>query len=226
MTQTQRKRGSLAPAATGFALAVALLAGFAAGTPARAQDAALYDAAPPPNSAFVRFIDARGQGNLQVGIGEKSVTVPATAVSPYVVVPAGEQDLNLSTNSGKVAVAAGKYYTVALFVDGATTPTLIEDPVLDNPAKSGVYLYNFSDVGPIKLYAPKPKVAVIDNVAKGASGFKVVNAVTVDFEVVNGDKPLASLGALALKRRSSTSVVVTGKGDAAKAVAVENTTQP
>jgi len=206
-----------------LALIAATLTGVAV---SNAQDAALYDAAPPPNSAFVRFIDARGQGNLQVGIGEKSVTVPANGVSAYVVVPAGEQDLNLSTQSGKVAVAAGKYYTVALFLDGATTPTLLEDKVLDNPAKSGVYLYNFTDFETIKLYAPKPKVAVIDNVGKGTSGFKVVNAVTVDFDVMAGDKAVTSLGATTLKRRSSTSVVVTGKGDQAKAIILENTTQP
>lgn len=206
-----------------LALIVGTLTGVAV---SHAQDAALYDPAPPPNSAFVRFIDARGQGNLQVGIGEKSVTVPANGVSAYVVVPAGEQDLNLSTQSGKVAVAAGKYYTVALFLDGATTPTLIEDPVLDNPAKSGVYLYNFSDIEAIKLYAPKPKVAVIDNVGKGTSGFKVVNAVTVDFDVMAGDKAVTNLGSTTLKRRSSTSVVVTGKGDQAKAIILENTTQP
>src|SRR5438552_5609861 len=101
-------------------LALGLTAAQAAG------DDALYDPAPPPNSAFVRVIDARGQGNLTVNVGQAQVAVPPSGVSPYIVVPQGEQDVTLSTASSKVNLAAGKYYTIAFYVDGATAPKLME----------------------------------------------------------------------------------------------------
>jgi alginate O-acetyltransferase complex protein AlgF len=194
-------------------------------TGAEAQDAALYDPAPPPNSSFVRIIDARGEGNLQATIGNVSVTVPETGVSPYVVVPAGEQDVTLSSDAGKVTVDAGKYYTIAFFVGGSPAPALLEDEVLDNPAKSGVYLYNFSDEPSVKLFAPQPNVAVVDDIKPGASAFRAVNAVTVDLAVMAGDQTVASFDKLALKRRSAMSFVVFGAGEApATAVAVVNET--
>lgn len=200
-----------------------LALGFTAAEAAGADDA-LYDPAPPPNSAFVRVIDARGEGNLQVTVGDAAVTVPASGVSPYVVVPQGEQDVALSTQSGKVTLAAGKYYTIALYVGGSTEPKLIEDEILTNPAKSGIYVYNFSDAPTVKLYAPKPKVAVVDNLKPGVSAFKSVNAVTVDLALMEGDKTLADFDQLALKRRTGLTFVVFGAGEAKKAIAVPNET--
>jgi len=202
------------------------LAGLAIGSAAAhaAGDEALYDPAPPPNSAFVRVIDARGQGNMQVSIGQSAVTVPASGVSPYIVVPQGEQDVALSTQSSKVNLAAGKYYTVALFLEGATQPTLLEDQILTNPAKSGVYVYNFSDAPSVKLYAPQPKVAVVENLQPGKSAFKSVNAVTVQLALMDGDKTLSDFGQINLKRRAGLTFVVFGNGGAKKAIAVPNET--
>ena len=189
-----------------------------------AGDEALYDPAPPPNSAFVRVIDARGQGNMQVTVGQAAVTVPATGVSPYIIVPQGEQDVALSTQSSKVNLSAGKYYTIALFLNGSTQPTLLEDQILTNPAKSGVYVYNFSDASSLKLYAPQPKVAVVENLKPGTSAFKSVNAVTVQLAVMDGDKTLSDFGQVNLKRRTGLTFVVFGTGDAKKAIAVPNQT--
>jgi alginate O-acetyltransferase complex protein AlgF len=189
-----------------------------------AGDEALYDPAPPPDSAFVRVIDARGQGNLQVTVGDEAIAVPATGVSPYVVIPQGEEDVALSTSTSKVTLAAGKYYTIALFVGGATEPTLLEDEILANPAKSGIYVYNFSDAPSITLYAPKPKVAVVDNLKPGTSAFKSVNAVTVDLALMSGDKVVAQFDQLGLKRRTGVTFVAFGAGDAKKGVMVPNET--
>lgn len=202
------------------ALAVTMLAWSGA---MAADDEALYDPAPPPDSAFVRVIDARGEGNFQATIGDASVTVPETGVSAYVVVPAGTQDIALSSDAGQLSFDSGKYYTVAFFVGGAATPVLLEDAILTNPAKSGVYVYNFSDVPGVTLFAPEPNVAVVEGVAPGASAFRAVNAVTVDLEITAGEETLASFAQHALKRRSATSFVVFG-GDSPRAVAVLNET--
>lgn len=207
--------------ARGLVVAAALLVTDAA---LAAGDDALYNPAPPPNSAFVRVIDARGQGNLAVSVGQAQITVPQTGVSAYVVVPQGEQDVALSTTSSKVTLTAGKYYTLAFYIDGATTPKLLEDEILTNPAKSGVYVYNFSDAASVKLYAPQPKVAVVDNLKPGSSAFKSVNAVTVDLAVMDGEKKVADFNQLALKRRTGLTFLVFGAGDGKKAIAVPNET--
>jgi alginate O-acetyltransferase complex protein AlgF len=203
------------------------LATFALGYSTAAQaagDEGLYDPAPPPNSAFVRVIDARGQGNLQVTVGEAAIAVPATGISPYVVIPAGEQDVSLSTESKKLSLAAGKYYTIALFVGGSTEPTLLEDEILSNPAKSGIYVYNFSDAPSVKLFAPKPNAVVVDNLKPGSSAFKSVNAVTIDLALMDGPTKVADFNQLALKRRTGLTFVVFGSGAAKKGVAVPNQT--
>ncbi len=49
---------------------------------------------------------------------------------------------------------AGKFYTVALFAAGASGPLLLEDMVIANPAKSGVYLYNFGSAEATPLRPP------------------------------------------------------------------------
>lgn len=202
-------------------LAAAILAWAA---PVWADDSALYDPAPPPNSAFVRVIDARGKGEMQASVGEVAVTVPKSGISPYIVVPAGEQPVALSTDAGKVTLAAGKYYTIAFFVAGSPEPKLIEDELLTNPAKSGVYVYNFSDAATIALFAPQPKANVIGDLAPGLSAFRSVNAVTVDLALLAGSETVATFEKVALKRRSGMTFVVFGAAGARSGVAVANET--
>ncbi len=74
----------------------------AAAAPAFAEgDNALYDAPPPPNSAFVRLIDARGAGGLSATLGDKAVTLDG-AVSGYAIVPAGTLKVSAGEAAGDV----------------------------------------------------------------------------------------------------------------------------
>jgi alginate O-acetyltransferase complex protein AlgF len=186
----------------------------AAATPAFAEgDAGLYDAPPPPNSAFLRIIDARGTTGLAATLGDKAVTLTDSAISGYAIVPAGTVKIAAGEAAGDVTIEAGKFYTVALFAAGAASPLLLEDKVIANPAKSGVYLYNFGSAE-ATLFAPKQKVAVIEKVAPGTSGFREINAVTLDLEVRSGEAVSAVPGVV-LKRRAGTSFVVFADGKVA-----------
>ena len=164
--------------------------GFAIGCSTAAQaagDEALYDPAPPPNSAFVRVIDARGQGNLQVTVGDAAIAVPATGVSPYVVDPAGRAGRRPVDPSKQGDAGSGQVLHDRALRRRGTEPTLLEDEILSNPAKSGVYVYNFSDAPSVKLYAPKPEGRSSSTTSsRAASAFKSVNAVTVDLALMDG----------------------------------------
>jgi Alginate O-acetyl transferase AlgF len=194
-------------------LASVALLGFA--LPASANDAALYDAPPPPNSAFVRLIDARGTTGLEASLGEKAVTLSQSAVSGYTIAPAGILNVVAGDVGGEVTIEAGKFYTIALFANGSPAPLLLEDKVIGNPAKSGVYLYNFS-AEHATLFAPKQKVAVIENIAAASSGFREINAVTLDLDIKAG-AVATSLKDIALKRREGTSIVLFSDGKVAAA---------
>ena len=177
----------------------------AAAFPAFANDDGLYDAPPPPNSAFVRIIDASGTGNIIVSLGDVSVTVPVSAVSGYAIVPAGKLPVTLGEATAEVEVAAGKFYSIAVF--SAAAPTVMEDVAIANPAKAGIYFYNLAKEGNATLFAPKQNVAVIDTVAAGKTGFRDINAVTLDLEVRTSGAPTL-MKDVALKRRAGLTIVV------------------
>ncbi len=183
-------------------------------------DDGLYDAPPPPNSAFVRLIDVSGRGNLAVMVGGKSVTVPETAVSGYAIVPAGKIAVVVGENTGEVDAASGKFYTLA--VSESAAPVMMEDAPIANPAKAGIYFYNFSSVGAATLFATKQNVAVIENIATGAAGFRDINAVTLDLEVRGAGEPGALKGVV-LQRRTGLTIAVF---DGGKISQVENAVLP
>jgi alginate O-acetyltransferase complex protein AlgF len=190
-------------------------------TPAFAggADDGLYDAPPPPNSAFVRVIDASGAGNITVTLGGKSVAVNETAISGYAIVPAGKVAVAAGEAAGEVEVASGKFYTVAV---GGAAPALMEDAAIANPAKAGIYFYNFAAAGAATLFATKQNVAVIENIEAGKGGFRDINAVTLDLEV-RGAAGNSLLKDVALKRRVGLTIVAFEGG---KVIQTENAVLP
>ena len=83
--------------------------------------------------------------------------------------------------SGSITVEPGKAYSIV--VRGRAAPvTPLQDPIEANPDKSAVYLYNLTSMDGVELFAPKPNVAIVQSVPSGKSGFRSVNAVSVDTE--------------------------------------------
>lgn len=173
---------------------------------ASAQDAGLYDAPPPPDSAFVRIIRAAGS-ETTAQIGATTITLQS-AISPYAVVKGGEVGLTLGTGTYSVMLEKARFYTVAL-ADGVE-PVIFEDAPIDNPAKSAVYLYNLGS-GDASLVAPKQNAEVIGVTASGKSGHRMINAVTLDLDVVANGKA-TTVKDVVLERRNGTSLVVLPDG--------------
>ena len=204
--------------ATRFALAAALLAAPAAAT---AQEA-LYDPAPPKDSAFVRFVDAGRTGAAGTLAGGE-MDVSGDGVSDFVVVPAGTHEAALGETAGSVSLEAGHYYTVVFNEAGAAGPEVIRDDVLTNPAKAGLHFYNLSGEDGLSLTAPKQNVAIFEDVGAGEMKFRPVGAVDVDLAVVSAGGTVADVGSVRLERRAAKSVMVMASAGGLTAVVVDNT---
>ncbi len=201
----------------------AAVAALAASAPALAQEA-LYDPAPPPDSAFVRFVDA-ARTAASGSLGGTELDVSGDGVSSFVVVPAGEHAVALGDAGGNARFEAGHYYTVVFNEAGATGPDVIRDDVLTNPAKAGLHFYNLSARPGLALTAPKQKVAIFENVGPGEMAFRPVGAVEVDLAVEAGGETLADVGSVRLERRTAKSVIVMAESDGLTAVVVDNTVE-
>jgi hypothetical protein len=199
-----------------------LLAAFGAtlATAAFANETELYDAPPPPNSAFIRVIDAAGVGGMSVTVAEKAIALDDKAVSGYAIIPAGTIAVSGGSTTGTVEAVSGKFYT--LVVSAGSAPILIEDAPIANPAKAGIYFYNFATTGAATLFAPKQNVAVIADIESGKSGFRDINAVTLDLEV-RGPAGNNLIAGVALERRVGLTIVAFEGG---KVVQIQNTVLP
>ena len=108
--------------------------------------------------------------------------------------------------SGSITVEPGKAYSIV--VRGRAAPvTPLQDPIEANPDKSAVYLYNLTSMDGVELFAPKPNVAIVQSVPSGKSGFRSVNAVSVD-EVRVGGNTVEKLPSQTFRRRSGQTYVV------------------
>jgi alginate O-acetyltransferase complex protein AlgF len=186
-------------------------------------DGALYDPAPPPNSAFLRIMSAAPTVVADGKIGGNPVDLGEVNVSAFVVVPGGKSAVEAGGKSGEVDCPSGKYCSAVFDLAGAAGPALIVDQVLDNPAKSGLHFYNLTDQAALTLFAPDQGVALFEGVPSGGMKFRQVGAVTVNLTVKAGDSEIAKIDGAALKRRTGHSVIVRGASGSVTAAIVENT---
>jgi alginate O-acetyltransferase complex protein AlgF len=205
--------------------ALALAAALAALLPVTAvAQEALYDPAPPPNSAFVRFVDA-ARASASGSVDGTELDVSGDGVSSFVVVPAGAHRVALGSTSGEATFDAGNYYTVVFNEAGASGPAIIRDDVLTNPAKAGLHFYNLSGKPGLSLTAPKQNVAIFEQVGPGEMKFRPVGAVDVDLAVTAAGETLADVGSVKLERRAAKSVIVLASADGVETVVVDNTVE-
>ncbi|WP_181702170.1 alginate O-acetyltransferase AlgF [Chthonobacter albigriseus] len=203
-------------------LAATILA--AAPVAALAQDAGLYDPAPPADSAFVRFVDASLKGDGTGSVDGAPLDLSGDGVSSFVVVKSGEHSVTYGDATASAAFDAGNYYTV-VFNEAGQGPVVIKDEVLTNPAKAGLHFYNLTGEAGLSLAAPKQKVAIFENVGPGEMKFRPVGAVDVDLAVESGGKTVVDVGSVKLERRAAKSVLVVASAAGPKAVVVDNTVE-
>lgn len=177
---------------------------------AHAVDEALYDPAPPADSAFVRLINASGEKTVSGLIG--SITFKEVAdVSPYMVLKAGKYDLSVGKAKQSVEVKAGTSYTFAYSKDGDKEALAsFEDAAMDDPSKAMIYFYNLSDKE-ANLRAPNFNTDIVSKVAAGTSQSKALNALTVDVALTVDNNDVKTFPGIELKRRNGYSFVLTGK---------------
>ena len=199
-----------------------LIALLAAPISASAQTRSVYGPEVPGSSAFVRVVNALpAVPSLALELGATEFApLPFAGVSPYRPVTPDIYQVEAGGSAAEIIPKSGTYYTV---VCGPKGITVLEDPAHVDPARAQVFLYNMSSLPALDLKTADGKTAVISGVRPGASGVKVVNAVSVSLAVWNGATRVGAVGDLGLARGSSFSVFVLTSGSALRVIAVKAT---
>jgi Alginate O-acetyl transferase AlgF len=188
-------------------------------TAALAQDAGLYDDIASPDASFVRVIvPPNGVAMVQT----TSFDALDTGLSPYVVVDQpGEVQISAGVDETTATVEAGKFYTYIVGEGGAGE--LMTDKITRSPGQADVAFYNLSDVPTVDLYVPAAKAVAIPGVAAGKGDAVALKApLSIDFELRDGDKVLATVAAVDLKRREGVTIVLRGTGGTYTAFSAAN----
>jgi alginate O-acetyltransferase complex protein AlgF len=183
-----------------IALALAATVASAAlnGGVAAAADGRLYPSGPPNGVAYLRFVNLTPKEITIVSPAAK-IAIPADAehrVREFDPVPpgtalTGTAELGAATKPIDLTLKANEFATVVVSADGADTIalTVFRDAPTDfNALKSSLALFN-ADKGcaQAQLVAGDNHMAVIPDVAPGASGRRLVNPVDAQLAVDCGD---------------------------------------
>lgn len=173
---------------------------------ARAGDEGLYPDAPPPGSAFVRFVNTGASASIPITVASKSYgAAPRGSVTRYIPTPHGSTQLDFGSASSEESLAEGKHYC-AMLAEGKLT--LLEEPVGSNPLKAQIILINASGMKDVSLKTNDGVRSVVDAIGPRALGARAVNAVKVSFAVYAGDKKINDLEARNLERGGTYAIVV------------------
>ncbi len=188
-----------------FSTIAATLLSLVVMAPAHASDAALYAPEPPENAAFVRVINGTASPLETLALGGIAFTnVEANTISPYQIVPEGSY---ASPKDAAVSwdVQPQKYYVLTM---SSAATTLVEEPGIENQAKSQVYFYNLTSKT-AALHAPKFKADIVGDVEAGTQSSKAINALTIDISARVDGADIETFQAVELQRRIGTTFVVT-----------------
>jgi alginate O-acetyltransferase complex protein AlgF len=169
----------------------AQLAFAAVAMPAAAQTSGLlYDPQPPPNSAYVRVINAAPDATVDVSVdGRARLSGLATGdASDYLVLPAGKRVLSIAARGNPapadvaVDVVAGRALTIAFHsVRAGSQPWIFEDKANTNKLKAVVAVYNLVEKGSaIDVLTADGATKVFSSVAPGSSSGLSVNPIKVE----------------------------------------------
>jgi alginate O-acetyltransferase complex protein AlgF len=200
-----------------FTILSMVLAAFSA----YANDAELYDPAPPADAAFVRVINAMEGKEVKASIGATNFGKYQTAaISNYRILKAGDYDVTFGDIKQSVTINAGNYQTVVL--NNAGNILVFNDELLENPTKARVYFYNLSDAANASVIAPEHGAAVVENIAPDNTASRAMNALKVTLQVKAGASAVQDFADVQLKRRIGTSFLLTGKEGGYNAIMIKN----
>lgn len=184
---------------------------------ARADDnAALYDDALPADAGFVRLLNlAAAPAELRVPAHALSQAVGGTQLGDFLVLREGEYEVTVNGDALTVAIGAGQATT--LISDGQQLRQQ-QAPLPQNPRKAQIWFYNFS-TQPLALKTADGQIAVVDTLAPGAQGERLINEVKLGFAAFQGQQAVAEFAPLLLRKGRSYSylVMATEQGPVAQA---------
>lgn len=199
------------------------------GLPAGAQDEGLYEPAPPPGSAFVRWINAIAPGADAPAVGTADLPSAGFGMaSPYVVIPEGSYPVSQDGAETAVDLAEGRFYTIAA-QGAADAPVmrLIHDDVARDRTRAQILFYNLSAADGLSLKTADGTTPVFENVPAGqAAEPRPVNAVTVAFGLFDGARALHALPPVALDAGAVYSAIAVAGEDGPALSWVRNKTAP
>lgn len=182
------------------------------------DDEALYDPAPPADSAYIRLV--AGGASESVSIGAAIFPAgDAPRIEAYRILPAGKYAVS-GAASGEVTLTAGSSYSY--LIGGSTAAGLSQDEIVGDPAKCGLMLFNLSDAPAARLYVPGRDIEILGGVETGAQKTRAVNALTVDLAVGPPDAETARFPNVKLRRRSHVSFLLAGSAGDYAAVMARN----
>ena len=197
-------------------------------SPALAQNAAdgLYAPDPPPDSAFVRIINATGT-DLTASLGMKKVSASKGSASPYTVIPQGKVAASVGKLSQPLNVKAGTFYSLAITGSAATPKlSLLEDTGNANRAKALIAVYNLSKLPAVEFKTADGKTSVIAGVAPGSTKARAVNGIKADLAVFGPAGLITAFKEIQLERGAAYAVIVSDVGGKPAATWVQSTTAP
>lgn len=191
--------------------------------PARGDEEGLYDPAPPPGSAYLRLINAGGQGTIELQLGGMPFVSAAEATaSDYVVTPQGAKLAGWQGKTLPIQLGAGKFYSLVI---NAGQAKLMEDPALQSRAKAMLRLYNLSKHPTLSLKTADGKVAIIEDVPPAGAADRLVNSARLALGVYGGADRLATTPEVSVERGNAYGVLAVGAGKTVKAVWVKSATR-
>ena len=169
-----------------------------------ADDAGLYQGVFDPNSSFIRVV---APGESIVAIDGQTLRDMEAGVSGFVNVMPGDIPVSASLASTSVSAGPGAHYTLIMRDD--QTMAVLEDAIINDPAKADVTLYNLTDTAAVELFVPQANATAIEAVDTMSGETVGLRApLTLDFEVRADGETLATVSALDLQRGVGVSIVL------------------
>lgn len=187
-------------------------------TAAFAQDNQLYEDPADPNASFVRIVSP---GETLAVVGESTFENVQGGITPYVMVAAGPISVAVGDLISEGDIPPTSFYSFVTGTDGKLH--LLQDVITNSPAKADLVFYNLSDLASVDLFVPSADALALEDILQNTSRQVTLKApLTLDFEVRDGATVLASLPAIAMRRRAGVTVVFSGSAGDYTAFSTEN----
>lgn len=173
---------------------------------------ALYAAAPPPGSTFIRVSNGTAVAGVPARIGTQPLpALPAYTASNYVFLSPGPTEVEIGGASQTFDFKADHYYTVAHTADGTK---LFELKGFTSQLKSMVVLFNLLPDTTLALKTADGKTTVFADVGPYSAVQREINPLTVKLALFDGDRKLADVPEKSFERGQPSTLVITGSARA------------